>query len=177
MKPCRPFWALFVLLTLLCAAPLQAQITIYVDDDAPGDPGPGDPTISDSLEDGTTDHPFDAIQEGIESSSHGVIVLLADGLYTGPGNHDLSFLGKKITVRSANGPENCVVDCQGTPGLDRFGFEFVNGEGATSILQGLTITGASGDEEAPGHAHGIYVEGGSPTITGNVITGCTGGGV
>jgi hypothetical protein len=40
----------------------QAQITWYVDDDAPGDPGPGDPTISDLNEDGSAEHPFDAIQ-------------------------------------------------------------------------------------------------------------------
>ncbi len=166
---------LVVLALLLFAVPLQAQTTIHVDDDAPGDPGPGDPAISDPLEDGSPDHPYDAIQEAMDAAATGSVVLLADGRYAGAGNHDLSFLGRKITVRSANGPQNCTVDCEGVSGLDRFGFEFVSGEVAASVLQGLTITGASDDEGAPGHPHGIYIDGGSPTIIGNVVTGCTGG--
>ena len=40
----------------------------YVDDDGVNDPGPGDPTISDPDEDGSIDHPFDSIQEGIDAA-------------------------------------------------------------------------------------------------------------
>ena len=39
--------------------------TIYVDDDAPGDPGPNDPFVSDPLEDGSLANPFDAVSEAI----------------------------------------------------------------------------------------------------------------
>jgi len=48
--------ALAVLLAsiLLVTATANAQTTWYVDDDAPNDPGPGDPTVSDPLEDGST---------------------------------------------------------------------------------------------------------------------------
>lgn len=126
--------------------PLAAQTTWFVDDDAPNDPGPGDPAVSDPLEDGTIDHPYDAIQEGIIAAMRGSTVLVADGLYRGFGNRDIGFLGKKITVPSVNGPENCTVDCEGVPGIDRCGFEFVAGEGPLSTLQGFTITGASGDD-------------------------------
>ncbi len=41
-------------------------------------------------------------------------MLVADGIYTGEGNRDIDFLGKAITVRSENGPESCIIDCQGS---------------------------------------------------------------
>ena len=50
-------------LALFMSAGLSAS-TIYVDDDAPNDPGPGDPSVSDPLEDGTIAHPYDAIMAG-----------------------------------------------------------------------------------------------------------------
>ena len=74
--------------------------TIYVDDDAALDPGPGDPTISDPDEDGSAAHPFDAIQEGINAALPSDEVVILDGTYTGDGNRDLDFGGKDITVRS-----------------------------------------------------------------------------
>ncbi len=176
MKLRTHFTALIVALTLLFFAPaLKAQTTWYVDDDAPGDPGPGDTSISDPLEDGTADHPFDAIQEGIDAAVNGDMVLVADGTYTGTGNRDMSFLGKAITVRSENGPRNCIVDCEGTETQNRWGFEFVLGEGPDAVLDGLTITRSSGFRYSPPtHGCAVYADGASPTITGNVITLGTG---
>jgi hypothetical protein len=46
-----------------------AEFTYFVDDDANNDPGPGDPNISDPLEDGSRQHPFDAIQEAINAAT------------------------------------------------------------------------------------------------------------
>ena len=60
----RVFVALLAGVVMLTAT-TQAQTTWYVDDDAPNDPGPGDPTISDPNEDGSPAHPFDEIQEDI----------------------------------------------------------------------------------------------------------------
>lgn len=54
---------------------------IYVDDDAPGDQGSGDPDVSDPLEDGSEDHPFDSIQEGIDAVSEGMMVFVKSGTY------------------------------------------------------------------------------------------------
>lgn len=45
------------------AAPVP---TVYVDDDAPDEPGPGELGVSDPLEDGSAAHPFDSIQEAID---------------------------------------------------------------------------------------------------------------
>jgi hypothetical protein len=125
---------------------VRAQTTWYVDDDAPGDPGPGDPTISDPLEDGSADHPFDAIQEGIDAAVDGDTVLVLDGTYTGEGNRNLDFAGRLITVRSENGPENCIIDCEQAGR----GFKFRTGETADAVVDGLTITNGNVGYEAGG---------------------------
>ncbi len=166
MKTRTHLTALFVVLLLLLFAPsLQAQSTIHVDDNAPGDPGPGDTAVSDPLEDGTIAHPFDAIQEGINAAVYGDTVLVADGLYTGEGNRDMNFNGKRITVGSENGPGECVIDGEGSWNELHTAFLFDSGEGPYSILRGFTITRF----ESYGTA-GIDCQAASPTIIGNVIT-------
>jgi len=140
MKKRNGIAAFFVVTLLLITPALSAQTTWYVDDDAPNDPAPGDPDVSDPLEDGSSDHPFDAIEEGIDASAGGDTVLITDGNYTGEGNRDLDFGGKAITVMSENGPANCVIDCEASPGTSvHRGFDFHDGEGEDSVLQGLTI--------------------------------------
>ena len=109
--------------------------TWFVDDDAPGDPGPGTPDTSDPLEDGSAAHPFDAIDEAVAAAATLDTVLVADGLYTGVGNRDIDFRGKAITVRSVNGPQDCVIDSQD---MGR-GFTFFSNEGSHTKLDGFTI--------------------------------------
>ncbi|UCG15618.1 MAG: hypothetical protein JSV19_10020 [Phycisphaerales bacterium] len=46
-----------VVLLVVATTIVQAQTTCHVDDDAPSDPGPGDPTVSDPLEDGSAQPP------------------------------------------------------------------------------------------------------------------------
>ena len=49
--------------------------------------------------------PTDAptIQAAIDAAADGDIIALADQTFTGPGNRDLSFAGKAITIGSASG--------------------------------------------------------------------------
>jgi cysteine-rich repeat protein len=55
--------------------------TYHVDDDAPLDPGPGDPNISDPDEDGSASHPFDRVQEALDVATEQDLVLIASGDY------------------------------------------------------------------------------------------------
>jgi len=154
------------------ATGLQAQTTWYVDDDAPQDPGPGDPSTSDPLEDGSAGHPFDAIQEGIDAASGGETVLVLDGNYRGTGNRDVDFKGKAITVRSENGAEQCVINCMASEMDPHRGFYFHSGEGTDALLQGFTIKNGYvfGADEDSHRGGGIYCSNqSSPTICNNII--------
>ncbi len=84
---------------------------------------------------------YPTIQAGINATEDGDIVIVADGTYVGLGNKDLDFSGKSITVKSANGPAKCVIDCQG----NGRGFYFHSGETQSSVLYGFTITNGSAD--------------------------------
>lgn len=108
--------------------------------------------------DGTGDFP--TIQDAIDAALDGDTVLVLDGVYTGEGNRDINFKGKAITVKSKNGPENCIIDCQGTEQEPHRGFKFISGENADTILSGMTIVNGCADKGG-----GIYCgENSSPTI-------------
>jgi len=118
-----------------------------------------------------TDKP--TIQAGIDASSNGDIILVLDGIYSGIGNKNIKFKGKEITVRSENGPNSCIIDCE----EDGRGFYFNNDEENNSILDGFTIKNGYSSEDGGG----IYCFFSSPTITNciisNNIAGGGGGGI
>jgi len=85
---------------------------------------------------------FPTIQAALSAVPAGAIVELADGIYRGPGKRDLDFHGKSITLRSRSGrPENCIIDCEGTPEAPHRAFVFREGEGPATVVQGLTLRG------------------------------------
>ncbi len=120
------------------------------------------------------------IQAGIDTAVNGDTVLVADGIYTGAGNRDIEFRGKAIIVRSEHGPDDCIVDCQGSPSEQHRGFFFHENETRDALLEGFTIRNGYLDEFGQ-YGGGIMVSGGAdPTIRGNLITGNTsdyGGGI
>lgn len=128
---------------------------------------------------------YGSIQTAIDAAQPGDTVIVADGVYTGEGNRDISFGGKAITVRSANGPAHTTIDCQGTPEVPFRGFSFSNGEGRDSVLEGFKITNGAtlpGAIDDRFNGAGILVtQQSSPTIRNMVITGswagCWGGAV
>ena len=81
---------------------------------------------------------YPTIQAAVNAAPTGYRVMVATGWYDGPGNRNIDFQGKAITVRSVNGPDSCVIDCQNAGR----GFVFQNGETRLSILKGLTIRNA-----------------------------------
>jgi len=88
-------------------------IYLHVDCDAPSDPGPGNPNISDPLENGSPQHPFDTIQEAIDVARDGDIVLVQPGLYLSADpevEEQINFGGKNITLKSNNPADPNIVD-------------------------------------------------------------------
>ncbi len=132
---------IFICTCLFFVIPSQAR-TITVDDDGPAD--------------------FNNIQAAIDDANDGDDIVIADGIYTGIGNQDLDFLGKAIIVRSENGPESCIIDCQN---LGR-AFYFHSGEDANSILDGFTVTNGSATSGGA-----IRCSGSSPVIANCIVTG------
>jgi len=106
-----------------------------------------------------TDQP--TIQAGVDAAVDGDIVLVADGTYSGAGNHDILVDGKEITIRSENGAEHCIIDCEG----DGRGFRFnETAPGINPVLEGFTIrNGYAGDGGA------ITIYGAFPVIRDNIL--------
>jgi len=75
---------------------------------------------------------FRTIAHALSVAQDGDTIIVADGTYY---EHDLDFQGKKIHLKSANGPTNCIIDCQ----QQGRAFHFHSGETADSILEGFTI--------------------------------------
>ncbi len=103
------------------------------------------------------------IQSGIDAAENGDTVLVSDGIYTGAGNVNISFSGKQITVKSRNGADATIIDCEETPNTR--GFTFQSKETHDSVLDGFTIK--NGVQDLGG---GIYCHTASPTIKNCVIT-------
>jgi len=118
---------------------------------------------------------YPTIQAAIDDANEGDTVMITPGTYTGPGNGDIDFRGKAITVRSV-APENpqivakTVIDCNGSEADPHRGFYFHTFERPNSVLDGLTIVGGP-----PGP--GIFCSSSSPTIRNCVIRDWHGGGI
>ncbi len=108
---------------------------------------------------------YPTIQEGINAAGYGDTVLVADGTYTDYGNTNIDFKGKAILVKSENGPENCIIDCESED--DRTAFYFDSGEDWSSIVEGFTITNVFQDYGSGAPIMCRYSS--SPTIRGNII--------
>lgn len=119
--------------------------------------------------DGSGDFP--TIQVAINGAVNGDIIQLAAGVFAGPGNRDVDFLGKAIVVRAAV-PGFVTIDCEGQapPGTPRRGFFFHSDEGPASVLEGVTIVGGHiepfDDPDNPASFSGgaIFCLDSSPTI-------------
>ena len=110
---------------------------------------------------------FPTIQAAIDDASDGDTIWIADGQYSGEGNFNIDFKGKAITVKSENGPENCIINCQ----FKGRGFDFHNSEGEDSVLDGVTITNGSANR----FGGGIKCTASSPKIINCILEANTSG--
>jgi len=78
------------------------------------------------------------IEAALDSAKSGDTVLLADGVYTGQGNHDIIFPCKSVVLKSENGPLYTIIDCEGSSTSQHFGFQFINCDSVPKI-EGITI--------------------------------------
>ncbi|UCF42458.1 MAG: hypothetical protein JSV99_07590, partial [Planctomycetota bacterium] len=92
---------------------------------------------------------YNTIQAAIDAAVDGDVVIVADGNYTGPRNKNLDFAGRAITVRSENGPEVTIIDCEN----DGRGFDFHSAEDSNSVLEGFTITRGSAHDGGAVHCN------------------------
>ena len=129
---------------------------------------------------GTGDFP--TIQAAIDAAWDRDTIELTNGTFTGPGNRDIDFLGKAITVRSQSGnPESCIIDCEGTNTNGHRGFYFHKGEEAESVLDGITTTDGYGAINTNGPDGWVRASGGgalcdscsSPTLINCVFSANT----
>jgi hypothetical protein len=84
------------------------------------------------------------IQAGINAAGNGDTVLVASGTYTGPGNFDISTLGKRILLRSEAGPDFTTLLLEHSEVENDRGFEITDGEDSTTTIEGFSITSSPG---------------------------------
>ena len=95
---------------------------------------------------------YPTIQLGVDAAIAGDTVLVAPGIYAGPGNHDIDLHGKAIVLRSSGGMAVTTIDCGGSSGTVRRGFYLHSGESVTTVIEGFTVRNAL----APGPYPGDY---------------------
>jgi hypothetical protein len=152
--------ALLLVLSLL-AGSLYAG-TLYVDDDAPGDPLPFDRQISDPSEDGSSDHPFDSIQEAIDAAVDRDTIIVAPGHYLSPGPleyDEINFKDKAIRLVGSAPTDFSVIERTVLCGV----VIFEGTEDPDCLLQGFKI-------QSIGHG-GILGNGTHATVSHCIISG------
>lgn len=143
---------------ILCTATLSPARVIYVSATSPNDPGTG-----------SYDDPFRRIQDAIDSAVSNDIILIAAGLYTGPGNYALDFSHalpagqtRTITVRSSDPNDfDLVSNTIINPQQAGRGFYFHTNEDPNCLVEGLTIRNAAAPSSS---GAAIYCANSSPTV-------------
>ena len=128
------------------------------------------------------------IQDAISAAQDYDEVVVADGIYTGQNNRGLKFEGKKITLRSENGPKNCIIDSEGqytalvflsreTPETQVVGFTIRNGYFSSggamycSNSSSPTIRNCIFEGNGAGNGGAVYCAISSPTFINCIFTG------
>ncbi|MFT4537917.1 MAG: hypothetical protein ACI841_004189 [Planctomycetota bacterium] len=124
------------------------------------------------------------IQEAVDAAQSGDVIVLEPGRYLGHGNRDLNFGSKELILRSATGPGECRIECEGTPQRPFRGLMIEGGQTSATVIEGITF---SGGDTLPGaiadqfNGGAIRMLGSSPIIRNCVFednsAGCWGGAV
>ncbi len=93
------------------------------------------------------------IQQAVDQAPPYSIITLANGVYSGPGNRDVTLTGKNLMIVSTGGPAACVIDCAGAGRA----FEFGSNVDHRTLLRGVTIKN--------GYVNYLHGEGGAIAIS------------
>lgn len=136
---------------------------IHVDSKAPHDPWPMDAAVSDPGENGTSEHPFDSIQEAIDVAADDASVIVLPGTYY----ENIDFTGKNVRLigidpEAQNGAAYPVIDGAGTGPV----VTFSGGGDPNCLLMGFVITRGVGWQGGA-----IVCSQSSPTVMNCLIVG------
>ncbi|MFM9996643.1 MAG: right-handed parallel beta-helix repeat-containing protein [Phycisphaerales bacterium] len=147
------------LAALLAGASLvQAQQTIHVNGACGDNAWSGASPVC-----AAPDGPKQTIKAAIAAAVNDDSVLVADGVYSGTGNTGISFGGKRIVLRSANGPDACVIDALGVARA----FTMADNLTPDTLIDGFTIR--NGGSTGSGGAFWFHHQN-NPTIRNCIIT-------
>jgi len=106
---------------------------------------------------------YQTIWQAIWNAKDTDTILVAPGIYK---EYDLAFMGKAITIRSSGGAAVTTIDAEKKGSV----FQFRNGEGSKSIVNGFTMINGSGVVSGSSTYGGaVYCLKASPTLTRNVF--------
>lgn len=112
---------------------------------------------------GSGDYP--TIQHAILFMVAGDELLLEDGTYTGAGNRAIQTTGVDIRIASINGPDDCIIDCEGIAQ----GFVIFSGETQATVIEGITVMDGWAAPFPGSEGGGIFISNASPTIRNCVL--------
>lgn len=124
---------LVILTVLLCASSLSAT-TYYVDDCNGNDNWDGTSPVYVSGNIG----PVKTISEGLHCRDRGDIVIVSDGIYRGEENLQLQFYYDNVTLKSAKGPDKCILN------FSENDYHWDFGCNANLLISGFTFRGIRG---------------------------------
>lgn len=146
---------------LASAALALAQTTYYVNGSCGNDSWTGLSPVCEA-----PDGPKATIQAGINAADHFDSVEVADGIYRGEGNKNIEFFQKEMSIHSAGGPTECIIDCEN----DGLGFTFCTlPDDRPVTIEGFTIRNGRSS-----HAGGICIFDADVEIRNCVVEDCLG---
>ena len=122
------------------------------------------------IEDGTREHPFNTITEGINSAYPSDTVEVAKGTY----RENINYNGKSFILRSETGADSTIIDGNQNGSV----VSFFGGENSTAVLEGFTLINGNGTFTEVGDNGDVITFGGGiacagksyPTLVNVIIT-------
>lgn len=104
---------------------------------------------------------YPTIQSAINASTDGDTILVAPSTYTGDGNRDLYMPWWQIVLKSESGPDNTIIDCEGSSDDQHRGLYLDYYGSPDNVVDGFTFRGGY---DQYGNGGAIWIDNVSPKI-------------